>query len=91
MGVDREGQLVVVGVAGIERKAKHLEADSQGATLVELAALLADAGAVEAVNLDGGGSTQIFFLGGLTTVAGNRLGLPGVHYERMVPSVGILP
>ena len=91
IGVDREGRLVVVGVAGIEKRAVHLEADSQGATLVELAELLADAGAIEAVNLDGGGSTQIFFLSGLTTVAGNRLGLPGVHYERMVPSAGVLP
>ena len=91
MGVDREGRLVVVGVAGIEKRAKPLEADSQGATLVELAELLADAGAIEAINLDGGGSTQIFFLSGLTTVAGNRLGLSGVHYERMVPSVGMLP
>jgi len=91
IGVDREGRLVVVGVAGIERRAVHLEADSQGATLVELAELLADAGAIEAINLDGGGSTQIFFLSGLTTVAGNRLGLSGVHYERMVPSAGVLP
>jgi len=77
-------------VAGAEKGARLPEADSNGATLVELAELLADAGAVEAINLDGGGSTQIFFLGGLTTVSGNRLGLPGVHYERMVPSVGML-
>ena len=90
LGVDREGRLVVVGVAGVEKGAKRLEADSRGATLAELADLLADAGAVEAVNLDGGGSTQVFFLGGLATVAGGRLGLPGVHYERMVPSVGML-
>jgi hypothetical protein len=90
LGVDREGRLVVVGVAGVEKGAKRLEADSRGATLAELADLLADAGAVEAVNLDGGGSTQIFFLGGLTTVAGGRLGLPSVQYERMVPSVGML-
>ena len=90
IGVDREGRLVVAGVVGIERHAAPLDADSRGTTLVELAQLLAEAGAVEAVNLDGGGSTQIFFLSGLTTVAGNRLGLPGVHYERMVPSVGIL-
>jgi hypothetical protein len=80
----------VVGVAGIEKRATFLEADSHGATLAELADLLAEAGAVEAVNLDGGGSTQVFFLGGLTTVAGGRLGLPGVHYERMVPSMGML-
>jgi len=81
---------VVVGVAGAEKGAGLPGVDSQGATLAELAELLADTGAVEAINLDGGGSTQIFFLSGLTTVAGGRLGLPGVHYERMVPSVGLL-
>ena len=90
LGVDREGKLLVVGAPGVERKARRLEADSHGVTLAELADLLADAGAVEAVNLDGGGSTQIFFLGGLTTVAGGRLGLAGVQYERMAPSVGML-
>ena len=90
LGVDRQGRLVVVGAPGVERKAKRLEADSHGVTLAELADLLTDAGAVEAVNLDGGGSTQVFFLGGLATVAGGRLGLPGVQYERMTPSVGML-
>ena len=90
LGVDREGRLVVVGVPGVEREAKHLESDSHGVTLAELADLLSDAGAVEAVNLDGGGSTQVFFLGGLATVAGGRLGLTGVHYERMVPSMGMV-
>jgi len=90
LGVDRQGRLVVIGAPGVERKAKHLEADSHGITLAELADLLVDAGAVEAVNLDGGGSTQVFFLGGLATVAGGRLGQPGVQYERMAPSVGVL-
>lgn len=90
LGVDREGQLVVVGVAGAEKGANVPGVDSHGATLADLADLLADAGAVEAINLDGGGSTQVFYLGGLTTVAGSRLGLPGVHYERMVPSAGVL-
>ncbi len=41
-------------------------------------------------NLDGGGSSQLFFLGGATTVPGNRLGLQAVHYERMVPSIGVV-
>jgi exopolysaccharide biosynthesis protein len=57
---------------------------------VELADLLAEAGAVDAINLDGGGSTQLFYMGGLATVPGNRYGIPGVHFERMVPSVGVL-
>jgi len=29
-------------------------------------------------------------LGGLTVVPGNRLGLQSVHYERMVPAVGVV-
>ncbi|MDH7486444.1 MAG: phosphodiester glycosidase family protein [Anaerolineae bacterium] len=91
LGVDGEGQLAVVAVAGAEKGARLAGVDSQGATLAELTALLAEAGALEAINLDGGGSTQLFFLGGLTIAAGGRLGLPGVHYERMVPSVGLLP
>jgi len=90
LGVDGQGRLVVIGAPGVERKAKRLEADSHGVTLAELAGLLVDAGTVEAVNLDGGGSTQVFFLGGLATVAGGRLGLSGVQYERMVPSIGML-
>jgi len=64
--------------------------DSHGATLTELADLLAQAGAVDAINLDGGGSTQLFYLGGLTTPAGGRYGMPGVHFERMVPVAGVL-
>ncbi len=56
---------------------------------MELAEFLQEMGAVDAVNMDGGGSSQLFFLGGLTVVPGNRLGLQSVHYERMVPAVGV--
>ncbi len=91
LGVDREGRLLVVAVPGTERGAHIPGVDSYGATLVELANLLREAGAVDAINLDGGGSTQLFFQGGLTTPAGGRYGMPGVHFERMVPAVGVLP
>jgi hypothetical protein len=90
LGVDAEGQLVLGAVPGTERGSYRTETDSAGATLFELAELLAEAGAVDAINLDGGGSTQLFYLGGLTTTPGNRYGLPGVGYERMVPSIGVL-
>jgi len=90
LGVDRAGGLVLVGVTGANKATRQAGVDSFGATLVELADLLAEAGAVESVNLDGGGSTQVFFMGGLATVPGDRRGLPGVHYERMVPSAGVL-
>ena len=76
---------------GAETKGvKHPDLDSAGATLVELAEFLQEMGAMDAVNMDGGGSSQLFFLGGLTTVPGNRLGLQSVHYERMVPAVGVV-
>jgi len=90
LGVDGEGRLVVVAVPGTERGTHRPDADSSGATLLELAELLAQAGAVDAINLDGGGSTQLFYRGGLTTTPGNRYRLPGAQFERMIPSAGVL-
>ncbi len=90
LGVDAEGRLIVVAAPGTERRARRPEFDSAGATLLELTGWLAEAGAVEAINLDGGGSTQLFYRGGLTTTPGNRYRLPGVQFERMVPSIGVL-
>jgi hypothetical protein len=90
LGVDARNQLVVVAVPGTERGTHRPEIDSAGATLLELAKLLAEAGAVDGINLDGGGSTQLFYQGGLATAPGNRYRLPGVQFERMVPSIGVL-
>jgi hypothetical protein len=90
VGVDDGGHLVVVAVPGTERGARRPHADSAGATLLELAERLAKAGAVDAINLDGGGSTQLFYLGGTMTTPGNRYGMPGVCFERMVPEIGVL-
>ncbi|MCP5101067.1 MAG: phosphodiester glycosidase family protein, partial [Chloroflexi bacterium] len=70
-----------MGVSGI---------DSTGATLLELAELLQEAGAVTAVNLDGGGSTQAYFKGGQAVVPGDRRGMPQCVYQRMIPSVGVV-
>lgn len=88
LGIDRAGNLILVVVAGVNRGMEVPGVDSDGATLAELADLLAEAGAIDAVNLDGGGSTQAYYLGGRAVVPGDRRGLPQVHYERMVPSVG---
>jgi exopolysaccharide biosynthesis protein len=91
VGIDAEEKLLVGVMMGSEtRGVKHPELDSAGATLVELAEFLQEMGAVDAINLDGGGSSQLFFLGGLTVVPGNRLGLQSVHYERMVPAIGVV-
>ena len=90
LGVDRENRLIVVAVAGTEKGTHIPGVDSHGATLAELADLLAQAGAVDAINLDGGRSTQLFFQGGLTTPSGGRYGMPGVYFERMAPAIGVL-
>ncbi len=91
LGITATGDLMVAVMMGAEtRGVKNPAVDSAGATLVELAQLMAEHGGVAAINLDGGGSSQLFFLGGATTVPGNRLGLQAVHYERMVPSIGVV-
>lgn len=51
-GVDRDGNLLLLVVDGRQR-------DSRGVDLVELANLMLDLGAVEAMNLDGGGSSTL--------------------------------
>jgi hypothetical protein len=88
LGIDGEGNLVLVMVACVKPAVRVPEVESAGATLSELVHLLREAGAVDAVNLDGGGSTQAYFMGGRVIVPGDRRGLPLVQYERMVPSVG---
>jgi len=91
VGVTRAGEILVTVLVGSETGGvRDARLDSAGATLVELAEFMAEMGAVQAVNMDGGGSSQLFFLSGLATVAGGRLGLQSVHYERMVPSVGVV-
>jgi len=89
LGVDDQNRLIVVAVPGTERGTHRPQADSSGATLLELAEWLAQAGAVDAINLDGGGSTQLFYRGGLATVPGNRYGMPGLQVERLVPAAGV--
>jgi len=89
LGVDDQNRLIVVAAPGTERGTHRPQADSAGATLLELAEWLAQAGAVDAINLDGGGSTQLFYRGGLATVPGNRYGMAGLQVERMVPAAGV--
>ncbi|MCP5097282.1 MAG: phosphodiester glycosidase family protein, partial [Chloroflexi bacterium] len=64
MGIDHAGNLIVIMAAGVNSGMGVSGIDSTGATLLELAELLQEAGAVTAVNLDGGGSTQAYFKGG---------------------------
>jgi exopolysaccharide biosynthesis protein len=88
--VDAEGAIIVVAIAGSSQGIAQPGIDSAGATLLELAAQLQAAGAVHAINLDGGGSTQVFVEGGLANRPGDRRGRQGVAYERLVPTIGII-
>lgn len=90
LGIDADGNLVLVMVAGVNEGMGVRGQDSFGATLVELADLLRTAGACAAVNLDGGGSTQAYYRTKQVLVPGDRRGVPGQIYERLVPSVGVV-
>ncbi|HMB93232.1 MAG TPA: phosphodiester glycosidase family protein [Rhodothermales bacterium] len=72
-GITAEGNLIVMVVDGRQEA-------SRGVSLEELAALMRDVGAVDALNLDGGGSSTM-------VVQGVRLNLPtGGEVEREVMS-----
>lgn len=90
IGIKADGNLIVVGVAGVNSGYNHNNTDSNGATLVEVAVYLQSQGAIHAVNLDGGGSTQLFYNYGAMVRFGDRRGSFGIIYERMIPSVGVV-
>ena len=90
LGIDKDGDLVVAVVAGANRGLGVRGVDSEGSTLVELAEILREAGAVDAINFDGGGSAQVYYYGGRASPPGDRRRIPLVHYERMVPAVGMV-
>ncbi len=90
IGIDARGELIVLAVSGTSKGIARPGIDSVGATLTELAGLLQEAGAVQAINLDGGGSVQLFVEGGLYNIPGDRRGRPGIIYERLVPTVGLV-
>lgn len=64
--------------------------ESSGATLLELAEWAQKKNFKYALNLDGGGSANIQYLYGSLFKTADRRGLPGVVYERMVPTVGFI-
>lgn len=90
LGISRDGQMILVAVAGVSKGIGITDQESQGASLVELAHLLRDTGARHAINLDGGGSAQVYYLGGRAIIPGERRGQPLIHYDRMIPSAGIV-
>lgn len=77
-GLMADGELVLVVVDGRQR-------DSRGVDLIELAALMRDLGCVEALNLDGGGSSTL-------VVAGELVNLPlgGVQEREVMSALTVL-
>ncbi|MDE2649763.1 MAG: phosphodiester glycosidase family protein, partial [Chloroflexota bacterium] len=89
IAIKADGDLALVVVDGCE-PASRTELDSAGASLDELRGLLVEMGAVDALNLSGEGSSHLFVAGGLANSPSDRRGQPGVIYERMLPSIGIV-
>lgn len=89
LGIKADGGLLLLVIDGCE-SASRSDADSAGASLAELTGLLRDAGALDALNLSGEGSCHLFVHGGLANTPSDRRGRPGVVYERMLPSIGVV-
>ena len=89
LGIMPEGDLLLALVDGCDPACSTAD-DSAGATLRELTDWLREAGAVDALNLGGEGSSHLFVNGGLANTPSDRRGQAGVVYERMLPSIGIV-
>lgn len=89
LGTMPDGNLLLGLVDGCD-PACSTPADSAGATLQELSQWLREAGAIDALNLSGEGSSHLFVQGGLANTPADRRGQAGVVYERMLPSIGIV-
>ena len=89
LGIKPDGDLLLVVVDGCD-PGFRMELDSHGATLDELVGILREGGVVDALNLSGDGASHLFVGGGLASLPSDRRGQPGVLYERMLPSIGIV-
>ena len=89
VGIMPDGDLLLVVVDGCNPSFRS-DRDSGGATLEEVAGILQEAGAIDALNLSGEGSSHLFLAGGLASLPSDRRGQRGVYYERMLPSIGIV-
>ena len=78
MGYTKEGYLIVMVIQG------RFPGIAEGATLEQEAKLLIDLGCIEALNLDGGGSSCMLVSGKETITVSDKTG------ERPVPAVFII-
>ncbi|MCY4147440.1 MAG: phosphodiester glycosidase family protein [Chloroflexi bacterium] len=89
IAIKANGDLTLLVVDGCE-PASRTRFDSAGASLDETRQLLVKMGARDALNLSGEGSSHLFVESGLANTPSDRRGQPGVVYERMLPSIGIV-
>ncbi len=90
IGIDANGDLVIVQIPSVKSGYGKNGRDSFGATLNLLVESLREAGAVSAINIDGGGSTQAYFCGEQLFPPGDRRGKSDQPYQRLIPSVGVV-
>ncbi len=88
LGIDAHGELVIVYVHGTNENTYIPKFDSRGFTLSELAEVFDGHEIMDAINLDGGGSAQLYIDRGEVFSPADRRGNPGLKYRRPV-SVGI--
>lgn len=86
IGINGEGHLVGVAIEGSSSDPRAIKAEYRGATLLDTAEILLELGVVDAMNLDGGGSTQLFAGSGALTCPSDKRGIHFASYERLVPT-----
>ncbi|MFB6290321.1 MAG: phosphodiester glycosidase family protein [Candidatus Bipolaricaulia bacterium] len=87
LAITEEEEPLILAVEGCNDSDYYAGFDSRGATLEDLVELLNENNIKCALNLDGGGSTSLYFKGGSCIKKADRRKLPGVAYERPVPLV----
>lgn len=85
LGADQEGRPMLLWAEGAAKIGHAPGADSRGATLADMAQFCADAGMVNAVNLDGGGSAQMLIHGKRSLCLSDRDPADGKEVQRPVP------
>ncbi len=89
LGWNRNGQWQVLAVESANQGIDET-GESSGCTLAEVAELALGLGFADAVNLDGGGSTNLQFFGTHLIKPADRRGMPGAIFERPVPLIGCI-
>ena len=85
LGADKNGKPVILWAEGAAKLGHKPGVDSCGATLPDMARFCAEAGMVNAVNLDGGGSAQILLKHVRSLMISDRKVMDHTESERAVP------